>query len=110
MTVCNDTVIVRSMKKFNGVLAAGLAAAALLACQREDPATKERLDKIVAKLDGIEKKLDTVGARGGMPMQPQGPRPGMPDPTAVYSVPIDGDPAWGPATAKVTVVEAFDYA
>jgi hypothetical protein len=90
-----------------------LAGATLLAltvgCQKEDPATKDRLDKILAKLDDLEKKIDKVGTGRGA-AAPSGPQPGRPDPMATYSVPIDGNPTMGPANAKVTIVEAAEFA
>jgi hypothetical protein len=90
--------------------AAGVALLALAAgCQKEDPATKERLDKILAKLDDLEKKVDRVGT-GRPGAQAPGPQPGRPDPTTVYSVPVDGSPSKGPATAKVTIIEAAEFA
>jgi protein-disulfide isomerase len=98
------------------MLAAGVGT--LAGCQREDPTTKEKLDHLVAKMDDLDHKLDQIqqkgigGAPGGAPgrQMPTGPQPGQPDPTAVYSVPIDGDAAWGPPNAKVTLVEAADFA
>jgi len=88
---------------------AGATLLALLGgCQKEDAATKERLDKILAKLDDLEKKVDKAGTGRGA--APSGPQPGRPDPMATYSVPIDGNPSKGPATAKVTIVEAAEFA
>src|SRR5262245_15059490 len=78
------------------------------ACQRDNSATNERLDKMMARLEEIEKKIDRGG--GGRGAAPQGPQPGRPDPTAVYSVPVEGSPVKGPAAAKVTIVEAFEFA
>src|SRR5688572_2166071 len=95
--------------RWTAVAAAALLAALAGGCQKEDPATKERLDKILAKLDDLEKKVDRVGTGRGGAAAP-GPQPGRPDPTAVYSVPVDGNPAKGPATAKVTIVEAAEFA
>jgi hypothetical protein len=76
---------------------------ATLACGKRDEDSK-KLDDIVTRLDRIEKKLDTPR----MPLPPQ--RPPEPDNKTVYSVPIDGDPFSGPAAAKVTLVEATDFA
>ena len=90
---------------FSGVALLALATG----CQKEDAATKERLDKILAKLDDLEKKVDRAGTARPGAQQP-GPQPGRPDPSAVYSVPVDGNPAKGPATAKVTIVEAAEFA
>ncbi len=78
-------------------LMAGLVLASL-ACGKVDD---KKLDDVVARLDRIEKKLDA-------PRLP--PRPPEPDTKTVYSVPIDGDPFIGPAVAKVTIVEASDFA
>ncbi len=75
---------------------------ATLACGRRDEDGK-KIDDIVARLDRIEKKLDT-------PRPPVPQRPPEPDNKTVYAVPIDGDPFIGPAAAKVTLVEASDFA
>jgi protein-disulfide isomerase len=83
---------------------------AVAACQVEDKETKKKLDDLLTKADGIDKKLDKI--KGGVPIAAgaQAPQPGRPDPEAVYSVPIDGDPVVGPANAKVTIVEAAEFA
>jgi hypothetical protein len=78
---------------------AGLAVGGL-ACGK---ANEQKLDEIVARLDRIEKKLESP-----RPLRP--PTPAEPDTKTVYSVPIDGDPFIGPAAAKVTIVEATDFA
>src|ERR1700694_4449344 len=77
-----------------------------IACEKGDQGAK--LDDIVTRLDRMEKKVDALASRPGMP--PQMPRPAEPEANAVYSVPIDGDPYIGPAVAKVTLVEASDFA
>ena len=88
-----------------------LATAALAGCQRDDSSTNERLDKLLAKVEDLEKKVDrAASARGAAAPGANAPQPRRPDPTAVYSVPIDGDPIVGKATAKVTIVEAYEYA
>jgi hypothetical protein len=98
------------MKRFGAFLLAGVVSVGLLACQRENAETGQKVDKILAKLDAIEKKLDT-GARPGAGAQPARPqRPPPPDPKTTFSVPIDGDPAKGAPTAKVTIVEAAEFA
>lgn len=66
-----------------------------------------KLDDIVARLDKLEKDLQARPAAGrGMPQRQRM----EPDPTKVYAVPIDGAPTKGPENAKVTLVEAFEFA
>lgn len=81
-------------------LMAGLVLAGLACGKREDD---KKMDDVLARLDRIEKKLET--ARPGRP-----PMPPEPDTKTVYSVPIEGDPVIGPTVAKVTIVEATDFA
>ncbi|HTM22225.1 MAG TPA: hypothetical protein VL172_17015 [Kofleriaceae bacterium] len=76
----------------------------------------KRLKSIEAKLDNQAKGGPAIGAAGarGAPgqrpgMDPSGRPPG-PDPAEVYAVPIAGAPYLGPEKAKVTIVEAFDFA
>ena len=76
---------------------------ALWACGRAEDSKK--MDDVVARLERIEKKLDNVPSRPQLP-----PRPTEPDTKAVYAVPVEGDPFVGPAAAKVTLVEASDFA
>jgi len=94
-----------NMLKSLRILLAGAVAVALLACQREDPETRKQLAAIRQDLAELKR---TCGKGGGQAAaQPRGP-----DPKTVYSVPIDPamDPIMGPATAKVTIVEAADFA
>jgi protein-disulfide isomerase len=87
----------------SGLVAGGVS---LMSCQPvQDENVNKKLDEISKKLDALDKK---VGTGGGQPQRPQ-PPPG-PDPTAVYSVPVEGSAIQGPKTAKVTVVEAFEFA
>jgi protein-disulfide isomerase len=81
------------------------------ACQVDDRDTKERLDKMQAQADALEKKLAGVkGAPAGVAQQPGQPAPGRPDPGTIYSVSIEGSPVNGPPTAKVTIVEVGEFA
>ena len=58
----------------------------------------DRLARIEKRLDKVVEILD-----GALP-------PSEPDPMATYSVPIDAvDPIEGPANAKVTIVEGFEF-
>lgn len=56
------------------------------------------------RLDGIQAKLDRPG-----PVAAPTPRPGSPDPGAVYQMPIDGAQTRGSAGAKVTLVVCSDF-
>jgi hypothetical protein len=80
----------------------------LLGCTRDDNSIKERLDKIDNRLAGIEARLGR-GAPGAAGQQanrvPQGP-----DPREVYAVDIGGAAFEGAENAKVTVIEAFEFA
>jgi protein-disulfide isomerase len=44
-----------------------------------------------------------------MPARPTPTRRG-PDPAVVYSIPVQDNPFWGPADAKVTIVKAMEFA
>ena len=67
----------------------------LAACQKS---VDDRLAKLEAKVDKLQKALDE-----NLP-------PAEPDGDTVYSVAIDpADPVMGPADAKVTIVEAFEF-
>jgi protein-disulfide isomerase len=83
---------------------------AVAACETAQSNNVEtKLDDIVARLDKMEKDLQArpAGAARG---QQQRQRPAEPDPTKVYAVPIEGAPNKGPEHAKVTLVEAFEFA
>jgi protein-disulfide isomerase len=108
-----------SVTRFVFVAAMVAAAAASSACQ--DAASKKKIDDLSARVEKLEKGGGAAG--GGSvdtrlakvekflgPYMNQPPPPPEPDPKATYSVPIEGDPTKGPATAPVTLVEAFDFA
>jgi protein-disulfide isomerase len=86
----------------------GSLGALLLGCQKGDPSTSEKLDRLEAKLDTISRKVETMGSGRAQPQRPERPRGA--DPSTVYSVPIGDAPVKGPATAKVTIVEAAEFA
>jgi len=75
--------------------------AALAACQPDTRNIDKKLDAIQAKLNDMDKRIG--GGAGARPQRQQ------PDASKVYAVPIDKDPFVGPADAKVTLVEAYDY-
>jgi hypothetical protein len=94
---------------------AGLVALTALACTKQDEQTQKKLDYLISKVEDLDKKVSGGGGRGaaGAPGQvQQPPRPARPqaDPAATYSVDITGAAVEGPANAKVTIVEAFDFA
>ncbi len=83
-----------------------LAVLALAACQNDTKNLNDKIDKLDKKLDA----LIAQGGRGGG--QPGAQRPSRPEPdrAKTYAVSVENDPYIGPADAKVTLIEAFDYA
>lgn len=82
---------------------------AMMGCTRDDDSIKEKLESIDKRLEGIERAI----ARGGVGSGRRGAqrqRPRGPDPKTVYSVPIEGAAWEGASDAKITVVEAFEFA
>lgn len=85
-----------------------LAVGSLLGCQRAgSDDISEKLDQIDKKLESLDKKISNIkpGAGRAAPKRPPGP-----DPKKVYAAPISGAAFKGPANAKVTIVDAFEYA
>ena len=93
------------MKAFVLLLAAVLP---LAACQADQKNLNDRMERIEKKLDAL---IASGGARGNAAGAQQ-PRPQRPEPdrSKTYAVSIENDPIEGPIDAKVTLVEAFDYA
>lgn len=93
------------MKAFVLLFAAVLP---LAACQADQKNLDDRMQRIEKKLDAL---IASGGARGAGPaagaQRPQRPEP---DRSKTYAVSIENDPFLGPADAKVTLIEAFDYA
>jgi len=81
----------------------------LAACQADTKNINDRMER-------IEKKLDAIIAQGGRGggaaagAQQQRPSRAEPDRAKTYSVSVEGNPFIGAADAKVTLVEAFDFA
>ena len=96
------------MKRTSVILAATVLAA--LGCRKvSDDDSGEKFDRIMSRLDAMDKKIDQIAQGRGGAAQPQ--RPPEPDPKSTYAVPVsDADHPRGPATAKVTIVEAADFA
>jgi hypothetical protein len=96
------------MKRLSVFAAAGLLAA-IVGCKKGADDAGDKFDRIMARLDAMDKKLDQVAQGRGAGARP--PSPAEPDPRATYSIPVsDADFPKGPATAKVTIVEAADFA
>ncbi len=86
-----------------GVLLAG--------CARDDTKMAEKLDQVIKKQDQIIDILNKGGgARAAAAAGQQRPQRPRPSPTEVYAVPLEGAPFVGAKEAKVTVVEAFEFA
>jgi len=88
-----------------------LLAASLLplaACQADQKNLNDRMERIEKKLDALIASGGGRGnAAGAQQARPQRPEP---DRSKTYAVSIEGDPFIGAADAKVTLIEAFDYA
>ncbi len=91
-----------------------LSSLAVMGCQQsnEVPLRKE----VEALKKGQEKILAAIKARpapgpaGRRPSPSQRPQRPKPNPASVYSVNISGAPFKGAKDAKVTIVEAFEFA
>ncbi len=84
-----------------------VAVSGLAGCQANSSGVEAKLDDINTRLERIEGLVKQGGGAAGRPT-PQ--RPPGPDPAKVYAVPVEGSPAKGSPNAKVTVVEAFEFA
>ena len=93
------------MKRLGIILTGAAVGLFATSCKRDEQDVLEKLAKIESKLASIEAKLGSNPGRGRAAAKPRGP-----DPSAVYSVDIGGAPYVGVADAKVTLVEAFDFA
>ncbi|MEE9382784.1 MAG: hypothetical protein V3V08_05155 [Nannocystaceae bacterium] len=98
------------MRRFSYLIISAVTAGSLVGCQRPAPQGDNsevltKLDEITKKLASLEEKVGKAGARA----KPKAGRP-RPDPKTVYSVAVGEAPYKGAEHAKVTVVEAFEYA
>lgn len=81
------------------------------ACHRDAPAVGGAAgnDAVMARLDKIEQRLEAIEKRPAGPAA-AAPRPRL-DPSVTYAVQVASDDVWvGPADAKVTIVEAHEFA
>ena len=83
-----------------------LAVISLAACQNDTKNLNDKIDKLDKKLDAL------LAQRGNNPGAAGQQRPSRPEPdrSKTYAVSIEGDAFIGAADAKVTLIEAFDYA
>lgn len=92
------------------VLASLLAAATGSgACQPDTKNLERKVDQIQQDQRKIMEMLASGRAGAAGAAQPRAPR-AEPDRAKTYSVPIENDAFDGPASAKVTIVKAIDYA
>lgn len=101
-----------SVRSIAAVAAVALLGLGVAGCQKQDEQTQKKLDYLISKVDGLEKKIGQGGPRAGAAGQPgqQMPDRKRPDPAAVYALDIAGAPSKGPADAKVTIVKGFEFA
>ncbi|MGH1343915.1 MAG: DsbA family protein [Nannocystales bacterium] len=69
----------------------------------------QKQDNILAKIDGLEQKLDALPAGAPGKAKPAGPRPGRPDPKLTYKVDVGDAAVKGSDEALVTIVEWSDF-
>lgn len=70
------------------------------------------LELLAGRLEVLDQMSTTLAAleqRLAQP-EPQPQRPRAPDPAAVYAVPVGDSPVEGPASARITIVNAFEFA
>jgi len=87
-----------------------LSAVAVFGCQRDDAPLRKEIADLKAGQDKILLALKNMPAARPAANRPQRPARPRPDAKAVYSVNINGAPYKGAKDAKVTIVEAFDFA
>lgn len=84
------------------------AVMSLAACQADTKNLNDRMERIEKKLDALIASGGGRGAAAGAGQaRPQRPEP---DRSKTYAVSVENDPFEGPANAKITLIEAFDYA
>ncbi|MBV1858433.1 MAG: thioredoxin domain-containing protein [Nannocystaceae bacterium] len=69
----------------------------------------QKQDNTLAKIDGLEQKLDALRAAGPGKAKPPAARAGRPDPKLTYKVAVGDAAVKGSAEALVTIVEWSDF-
>lgn len=112
------------MRSRSLIVFSAAAAFGLLGCEKDDQGYKqyvdqqldERFTKLEGKLDNIERAIAKIPAGGGAagaarPAPTPQQRPAAPNPATTYAVPLGkSSPYKGAEHAKVTIVEAFEFA
>lgn len=88
------------------LIAMGLS---LAACQPDNRNLEKKIDELAKNQKDLMAMVAKGGGGAGAAQQQRPQRP-EPDRAKTYAVPIDNDAFEGPATAKVTIVKAIDYA
>ncbi len=70
----------------------------------ENESKNSKIDEVGQGVQLLLKKLSEVEGSGG-----DRRTAAKPSPTAIYSMPIDGDPFSGPKVAKITMVKGYDF-
>jgi protein-disulfide isomerase len=76
-------------------------------CQADNKQLEEKIDKLTAAVDKMQKAVEAGGGRAAAQQPPRRPSA---DPTKTYAVSVDGAPSEGPADAKITIIKAYEYA
>ncbi|MCP4447430.1 MAG: hypothetical protein GY811_19125 [Myxococcales bacterium] len=87
-----------------------LSAVAAFGCQRDDAPLTKQVEDLKKGQDKILAAIEKMPKGGAAAARPQRPRRPSPDANSVYSVNIAGSPYKGAKDAKVTIVEAFEFA
>jgi protein-disulfide isomerase len=87
-------------------LACSAAACGNAQANRVEGPNSKQIDELSDRLDDMDTRLKKIELLLANALE----EPQEPDPNVVYAVPIAGDPHSGPEHAKVTLVEAFEFA
>ena len=94
------------LRKLGSVLAVALGLVVVTGCM--DPQTKELLEELKSNQKKMLTEMENLKKAGGARPGRGGPRPGAPDPTKTYAVPVMGQQK-GDSNALVTIIEVSDF-
>ena len=100
------------MPRLPFLYAVAVAVLPLTGCERQaaqsndNSAVLSKLDEISKKLSSLEEKIEEAAPV----KRDAGPKRLRPDPNKTYAIAVGDSPYKGPKHAKVTIVEAFEYA